>query len=51
MIDFITSHWGVIATMLLGISEVIALVPGVKANSIFQAIVNFLQSATKPKSV
>ncbi len=32
---------------LLAISEVIALIPGVKANSIFQAIVNILKTFVK----
>lgn len=42
----IISNWGVIATALLAISEVLALIPSIKANSVFQLIVNWLKSIT-----
>lgn len=45
---WIQTNWAVIATALLGVSEVLALVPAIKANSIFQLILNFLTSSTKP---
>lgn len=40
--NFVFDNWGVIATALLAISEVLALIPSVKANSIFQVIVGWL---------
>lgn len=43
----IIQNWGVIATALLAISEVLALIPSVKANSIFQLITNWLKSVIK----
>lgn len=36
--QFITEHWAVIASALLGVSEVLALIPSVKANGIFHSI-------------
>ncbi len=37
----------VIVAALLAISEVLALIPSIKANSIFQMIVNILKSIAK----
>lgn len=42
---FIQENWAIIATALLGISEVIALIPGIKSNSIFQLIYNVIKSS------
>jgi hypothetical protein len=47
--DFITENWIVILGALLALSEVLALIPGIKANSVFQLIVNVLLSL-KPKT-
>lgn len=47
--DFITENWLIILGALLAISEVLALIPRIKANSIFQVIVNVLLSL-KPKT-
>jgi len=33
----------------LAISEALALIPAVKSNSIFQAIVNFARALTRPR--
>ena len=54
MIEFIIAHSEVILVALLALSELLALVPVVKANSVFQLIVNGLKKAkelTAPKSV
>lgn len=40
--QWVLANWGMIASVLWGISEALALIPGVKANSVFQAIYNFL---------
>lgn len=46
--DFLQSNYVVIVVALLAVSEVLAVVPGIKANSIFQLIVAALMSM-KPK--
>ena len=48
--NFITSHWGTIATVLLGISELLSFVPGVQANGVIQAILNALRSLLGKKA-
>lgn len=47
--DFIQENWVIVLGALLAISEVLALIPGIKANSVFQLIFNVLLSL-KPKS-
>lgn len=42
MIEFITLHGLEILAALLALSEILALIPGVKSNSIFQLIVGGL---------
>jgi hypothetical protein len=49
MLSFIFEHQVVILGFLLGFSELLALLPNVKANSIFQLFVNLIKSL-KPKS-
>lgn len=44
-IDFILANKVIILAALLAISELLALIPGVKANSVFQAIVNGIKWA------
>ena len=46
--DFIYNNWGAIATILLLISELLGSIPSVKANSIYQFIVNLLSKLKKP---
>ncbi len=41
--QFIIDHKAVILGALLAMSEALALIPAVKANSIFEMIVGFLQ--------
>lgn len=45
----IQDNWVLIVGALLGLSEVLALLPGVKSNSIFQFIVNALKSIAPKK--
>ncbi len=46
--DYVQGNLGAIATVLFLISELLAAIPGIKANSIFQIIQNILKSkATK----
>lgn len=53
MLVFIQTHALEIVSFLLVLSEALAYIPGVKANSIFQAIVNGLKKVkdliSKPK--
>jgi len=46
--EFIQAHYLEIVVALLAISEVIAYIPNVESNSVFQLIVNVLKSL-KPK--
>lgn len=43
VISFITANYGMICMVLLGISEALANIPAIKANSIFQMIVGIIQ--------
>ncbi len=43
--EFILANKVVILGFLLALSEVLALVPGVKSNSVFELILNLLKSA------
>ena len=52
--NFIIEHGALILSFLLALSEVLALIPAVKSNSIFGLIVGFMKSikdsvATKPE--
>jgi hypothetical protein len=42
MINFIINNWALIATALWAVSEVLAQIPNIKSNSIFQLIYNLL---------
>lgn len=42
--QIVYDNWAVIATALLAISEVLALIPSIKANGIFQLITGWLKS-------
>jgi len=46
-LTFITNNKAVILAALLGISEVLALIPTIKSNGIFDALVRFLKSEQK----
>lgn len=42
---FISSHWVMIMAALFAVSEVLAEVPGIQANSVFQLFFNALKGA------
>lgn len=44
ILQWLQSNWGMVATVLFGISEALALIPGIQSNSVFQLIFNFLKS-------
>lgn len=44
VLDTIVSNKSVLLAALLAVSEALALIPGIKANSIFQAVVNGLKA-------
>jgi len=50
MLDFLKDNWGLIATILLAISELLAVIPFVKANSIAQAVLNLVKGLLAPKT-
>lgn len=41
---WLTANWAFIATILLGISEMLSLIPALKSNGIVQGVINFLKS-------
>ena len=43
----IINNWGAIVAALLVVSEALALIPSVKANSIFQVVLNLLKLLKK----
>jgi hypothetical protein len=45
--DWIWNNWGMIATALFGVSEVLANIPAIKSNGVFQAIYNILRKIVK----
>lgn len=45
MKQFIFENWGLIATALFAISEVLAVIPSIGANSVFQLIKAWLKNA------
>lgn len=45
--SFITENWMAIVVALLAISEVLALIPSIQSNSIFQLIYNALKGIVK----
>lgn len=47
MIQTVIDNWGAIVAALLVVSEALALIPQVKANSIFQLVFGWLKSQKK----
>lgn len=43
MVDFITQHAMQLGWGLFGVSELLALIPGVKSNSLFQLIFSLIK--------
>lgn len=50
MLQWFISNSGIILGVLFGVSESLALIPSVKANSVFQAILNVLSALTSKNS-
>jgi hypothetical protein len=51
MVDVITwikNNWGTIATCLFLLSEILAYIPGINSNSVFQLIVALLKKIPNP---
>jgi hypothetical protein len=48
--SWVISNWGMLASVLFGMSESLALIPGIKSNSVFQLAYNVL-GWLRPKSV
>ena len=48
--SFILENKVIILMALLSLSEVLALVPGIKANSIFQLVVEFIKALMPKKA-
>jgi hypothetical protein len=46
IIDFLWNNWAVIATALFAVSEVLASIPAVKSNSVFQFLFGWLKTQT-----
>lgn len=40
---WVLANWSLIVSVLFGLSEVLALIPGIKANSVFQLVLNSLK--------
>lgn len=47
--QFLTDNYMLIIMALLAISEVLALIPGIKSKSVFQLIYNFLKGVVEAK--
>ena len=45
--NFVVENWTVIATALFAVSEVLALIPSIKANSLFQIVTGFLKKKSE----
>lgn len=47
IIDFIIAHQSILLGLLLALSEVLSLIPGISQNGIFQAIFSWLKRKNK----
>lgn len=43
IIAWVTANWGLLVTVLFGLSETLALIPGIQANSVFQFLFNLIK--------
>jgi hypothetical protein len=48
--QFIQENWGAIAAALLAVSEVLAAIPAIKSNSVFQLLVELVKKLSPKKS-
>lgn len=46
-IDWVMNHWATIIAFLFALSEILALIPGIRENGIFQAIYTWLKKKKK----
>lgn len=46
IINFIAGNWAVIASALFALSEVLSLIPSIKANGVFQLILGLIQKTS-----
>ena len=51
MLDFLMANKEVILMALFALSEVLALIPGIKSNSVFTLIYNLVKGAVGKKEV
>ena len=47
---WITANWAYIATILFGLSELLAAIPSVQSNSVLQLLVSTVEALVKPGS-
>ncbi len=48
IVNFVSANWASIATVLFVLSELLAQIPSIKANSVFQLLVNLLKKSEPP---
>lgn len=46
---WLSANWGLVVSILFGLSETLALIPGVQANSVFQLIFGALKTIAGKK--
>ena len=46
--EFIQAHWALFATILWAISEILAAIPNIKANSVFQLVYGLVKQLVTP---
>ncbi len=49
MFAFIHANWAVIASVLWGLSEILAAIPSIESSSVFQLIFNVVKQLVAPK--
>lgn len=47
---WLQENWALVVAVLFGVSEALALIPGIQANSVFQLIFNALKALQAPKA-
>lgn len=49
-VTWFVAHQALVYGVLFGVSEALAVIPGIQANSIFQVVYNFLKGKQAPKA-
>lgn len=49
MLQFVQANAVLILSILLGLSETLALIPAIKSNSVFQLVYEFIKKLAPPK--